>query len=100
MGIGEKLNNYKKDYLFFGTKNTLKNNKIIKNKIKYEKCCKMLYIRDLPLFIDKNLFNLNNVKKILNKKIKINKYKNIKTIILCCTHYKTIKKELLQIFWL
>lgn len=73
--------------MFFGTKNTIKKiREINKNNAKY------LYIKNLPKKIDNNLNNLEKVEKILKKYLLNKKYSEIKTIILCCTHFYTIKK--------
>ena len=87
-----KINKNKKEILFFATKNTIKNNKKIIDKNDY----KPLYINDLPLFIDNNINKLDNIKNKINKKIK--NYKNINTIVLGCTHFMLIKKQLKEIF--
>ncbi len=72
--------------LFFGTKNTIKKiQEINKNNAKY------LYIKNLPKKIDNNLNNLEKIEKILKKYLLNKKYREIKTIILCCTHFYTIK---------
>ena len=94
----EKIKNQKKQILFFGTKNTIKNNKQISELLKNKNIYKSLYIVDLPKIIDQNINKLNNILPILKSKIDIKKYKDIKTICLCCTHYKLIKKQLRQCF--
>ena len=93
-----KLENCKKEILFFGTKNTLKNNKEINNLFKNNNIYKSLYIPQLPRIIDKNINKLNNLIPLLKQKIDLKKYKNISTICLCCTHYKLIKKQLKHCF--
>lgn len=87
-----KINKNKKEILFFATKNTIKNNKKLIDKNNW----KPLYVKDLPLFIDNNINKLDNIKNKINKKIK-NK-KNINTIVLGCTHFLLIKKQLKEIF--
>lgn len=92
----KKINQLKKPILFFATKNTIKNNKFIKYKIK-ENNYKALYIRDLAKKIDNNLNNLNNLNKILKKHFLNKKYFDTKTIVLGCTHFKTIKNNIQNI---
>lgn len=91
-----KLNLLKKEILFFGTKNTIKNNKIISKKITNNAEYKALSIYNLPKYIDLNINNLDNLNNILKNKLNKNKYKNIKTIVLCCTHYKSIKNQIIK----
>lgn len=90
----KKLGTLKKDVLFFGTKNTIKNNNIIRYKISSKKGYKSLYIKNLALDIDNNLNNLDCLNEKLYKYLKKNKYKNVKTVVLCCTHFKLIKKQI------
>ncbi len=92
-----KINKLKKDVLFFATKNTIKNNKIIQDKLKNNANYFALYIKNLPKMIDNNLNNLNNLKKILKKHLKNKKYSNIKTVVLGCTHFRLIKKQICDI---
>lgn len=91
----EKL---EKPVLFFGTKNTIKNNKEIQNFIKNKNNYKSLYIANLPKIIDQNISKPNNVLPFLKQNIGYKKYKEIKTICLCCTHFKLIKKQLKYCF--
>ncbi len=104
--VGEKLQNYfnipilltkvpeillkKSDNktLFFGTKNTIK--KI--QQINENNNAKYLYIKNLPKKIDNNLNNVEKIEKILKKYLLNKKFSEIKSIILCCTHFYTIKK--------
>ncbi len=93
----EKINKLNKDVLFFATKNTIKNCNLIKNKIN-ENGYKCLYIKDLAKKIDDNLFCLENVEKILKKYLKNKKYKDVKSVVLGCTHFLTIKKQIKDCF--
>lgn len=93
MQFNEKeINKLPRDILFFGTKNTIKNNKKIIEKNNW----KPLYITDLPIFIDNNIANLEKIKPLIIKNAI--KYNNIKTIVLSCTHFSIIKKQLKDIF--
>ena len=83
-----KIQNLDDSILFFGTKNTIKK---IEEKYK-NKNINTLYIKNLPKKIDNNLNNLEKIEKILKKYLLNKKYREIKTIILCCTHFYTIKK--------
>ena len=94
---GEKINKLNKDVLFFATKNTIQNNNLIKNKLN-ENGYKSLYIKDLAKKIDDNLFYLENIEKILKKHLKNKKYNNIKSIVLGCTHFLTIKNQIKNCF--
>ena len=47
--------------------------------------------------IDNNLNNLNKLNKILKKHFLNKKYKNVSTIVLGCTHFKTIKNNIKNI---
>ena len=82
-----KIQNLDDSILFFGTRNTIKK---IEEKYK-NKNIKTLYIKNLPKKIDNNLNNLNNLENILKKHLLNKKYSNIKTIVLCCTHFKSIQ---------
>ena len=89
----EEINNSKKNILFFATKNTIKNNKKIITKNGWNS----LYIKDLPLFIDNNINRLYKIKNILLKKLNYYKNYNINTIVLGCTHFAIIKKQIKEI---
>lgn len=94
----KKLGLLKKEVLFFGTKNTLKYNKLIKLKVSSNKGYKSLFIKDLPILIDENINNLDNLNNLLKKYLKNKKYNNIKSVVLCCTHFKIIKKQIQRCF--
>ena len=94
----EKIKKQKKQILFFGTKNTIKNNKQITHLLKTKKDYKSLYIPDLAKMIDENINKPNNILPILKSKINNKKFKDIKTICLCCTHFKIIKKQIKKCF--
>lgn len=91
-----KINELKKDVLFFATKNTIKNNQIIVNKLN-NNGYKSLYIKGFAKKIDNNLNKLDNLDKILKKYLLKTKYKKVKTIVLGCTHFKTIKNNIKNI---
>jgi len=59
------------------TKQNLKNLNIIADK-------------ELPLLIEKHIFNSNILSKIVKQRIKLNKLYRYKSIILGCTHYELI----------
>ena len=80
----EFIKNCKKEILFFGTKNTIK--KIQEKYNDYQ----TLYIKDLPKKKDENLNNLNILEKLLKKYLNDKKYKNVNSIVLCCTHFTCI----------
>lgn len=86
----KEIDKQNKKILFFATKNTIKYNKKIITKNGW----KSLYIRDLPLFIDNNINRLYKTKIILNKKLNYYKNFNINTIVLGCTHFSLIKKQI------
>lgn len=94
----EQIKKQKKQMLFFGTKNTIKNNKQIAQLLKSKNDYKFLYIPDLAKIIDENINKPNNVLPVLKSKINNKKFKNIKTICLCCTHFKIIKKQIKKCF--
>lgn len=93
-----------KKILVLGTKNTLKNNKTIKNAISKVKKknknlfsknkikIKKLIIKDLARKIDENFKNLDNIQDLLNKKL--NNYKNYDSLVIGCTHYNFIKNQI------
>ena len=103
-----KCINSKKNVLLFATKNTIKNNKILKFYLWNYKNIKTVFIKNLPKLIDgfidnKSNKNKNNIIKKLkhgfcNKCGLKNKYKKIKTISLGCTHFKYIEGFLKNIF--
>lgn len=88
---------YKKQIIFFATKNTIKYNKKIKYYCNNKKLIPV-YIKDLPKLIDKKINNLNDILPILKKGFKPYSKRYINSIVLGCTHFKLIKKQLLQIF--
>ena len=93
----KKINNLSKEVLFFEKKNKIKNNNLIKNKLK-ENGYKCLYIKDLAKKIDNNLFYLENIENTLKKHLKNKKYKNINSVVLACTHFVTIKNQIKNCF--
>lgn len=88
----------KKDILFFGTKNTLKYNKKINFLLTNNAHFKGLYIKNLPKLIDENINNLDEVVPILKQSFARADLVDIKTIVLCCTHFKTIEKQIKKSF--
>ena len=78
----------KKEILLFATKNTNK----------YYKNIRKIQIKNLPKIIDENINNLNIINPTLKKHFCKNKYKNIKAIVLGCTHYIYLKENLKLIF--
>lgn len=92
----ENLENCKNNDLFFATKNTIKNSEIINNKIK-QNSIKTLYINGFARKIDENINDLEKLNKILKKHLLNKKYNNVKTIILGCTHFKSIKNNIKSI---
>ncbi len=91
------LDRLNKPVLFFATHNTIKHNKIIQKNIKNNNALS-LSIKNLPKKIDDNLFNLESIEKILNRHFKSKKMKEIKSVVLGCTHYLTIKNMLKKYF--
>lgn len=94
---------YKK-ILILATKRTLRSNKTIKNniravKIKNKKLgrtekvvIKKKFIKSLAFDIDKNCNNLNKLQLLLNNKLK--KFKDFDAVIIGCTHFNFIKKQI------
>lgn len=90
--------------LVLATKRTLKSNQTLKNNIKNIKIknrkldksqkinIKKLGIKSLASEIDKNCNHLDYVQDLLDKKL--NRYKNYNAVILGCTHYNFIKKQI------
>ena len=79
------MKKYKKnEVILFATKNTCKCFKNIKK----------IYIKDLPKLIDENINNLNVLNPILIQYFSRKKLKNIKGIILGCTHFIYLKENL------
>lgn len=76
----------KKDVLLFATHATIKKCKI--------HGIKKIYIKNLPKLIDENLDKLYSLNPILIKYLLKNKYKNIKAIVLGCTHFIYLKNNL------
>lgn len=76
----------KKDILLFATHATIKKCKI--------RGIKKLYIKNLPKLIDDNLDELYSLNPILIKYLLKNKYKNIKAIVLGCTHFIYLKNNI------
>lgn len=93
-----------KESIIFATKNTLKYSKFIKYyKLNYSKI-KVVHVKNLAKHIDEflaeeNLNYLKLLKKafIFNKKLK-NKYKFTENMVLGCTHFKYLEKDLKNIF--
>ena len=94
-----------KDVVFVGTEPAIKpalkkysKNEVVlfatKNTCKYYKNIKKIYIKNLPKLIDENINNLNVINPILIKYFLKKKYKNIKGIILGCTHFIYLKENL------
>ena len=94
----KKINELKKAVLFFGTKNTIKNNQIIKYNTKTQKGYTALYIKNLAVDIDNNINNLDSLNEKLSKYFKKSKYNKTKSVVLCCTHFKLIKKQIQKCF--
>ncbi len=88
-----EINKCNRNILFFATKNTIKYNK----KLLIKNGWKPLFINDLPLFIDNNINRLYKTKIILNKKLNYYKNDGINTIVLGCTHFSLIKKQIKEI---
>ncbi|MBO4412722.1 MAG: glutamate racemase [Clostridia bacterium] len=93
------VDNNKKNILVLATKRTLKNNKTLKF---YTKLCKKnnikakkLFVKNLASLIDNNFEDKNLIKQTLNKKIK---NKNFDAVVLGCTHYNFVKKEIKDCF--
>lgn len=94
---------YKK-ILILATNRTLKSNRTIKSSIKSVKIknkslnknnkiiIKKKAIKNLAFQIDKNCNNLNNIQDLLDKNFK--KYKNFDALIIGCTHFNFIKKQI------
>lgn len=80
-----------KKVLIMATKHTIKN-KNVKGYLKTNKNAKTLVISSLAKEIDNNLENLDNINNILQKNLK--KFEDIDEIIIGCTHYSFIKKQL------
>lgn len=76
--------------LVLGTKFTISNCKILKNK-SFNK----LALPKLSVLIDKNYPNFVKCKKYLQKKLK--SFVGVKNVIIGCTHYSFIKTEIKQI---
>ena len=93
-----QIKKQKKSVLFFGTKNTIKNNKQISSLIKANCCYKSLYIPNLAKLIDENINCPNKLLPLLKSKINCKKYRDVCTVCLCCTHFKIIKKQIKKCF--
>lgn len=85
----------KQNILVLATKRTLKNNGNLKF---YIKSCKKtnikikkLFIKNLAYLVDNDFENKDLIKKTLSKKIK---NKNYDAVVLGCTHYNFLKKEI------
>ena len=87
----------KEPTLVLATQCTVKNNKEIK-KCKKEKNIYIKSFTTLAKKIDKNINNLDILQKYLFKKLKGYKKKNIKNIVLGCTHYNYIKNQIQTVF--
>lgn len=106
--IKDDVKTCKNNVLLFATKNTIFNNKIVKFNMWNNSNIKTAYIKNLPKIIDNYLLNKNsNNKRIIIKALKKKfcyknklkkQYKNIKYIILGCTHFKYIQPFLSNIF--
>ncbi len=83
--------------LILGTTNTIKNNK----RIQFYKNNKNLYVlglSNLAKIIDDNIKKLDTILPILRAKLAPYINFEIKNIVLACTHYNYIKKQLKTIF--
>lgn len=80
-----------KSTLVLSTKATLKIGEI-NSQYKNNKSVNFVSFKNLAKKIDKNINNLDNLQYFLNKKLK--KYKNYNNVVLGCTHYNLIKKQL------
>ena len=85
----------KQNILILATKRTLKNNKNLKL---YTKSCKKkkikikkLFIKNLAYLVDNKFEDKNLIKKTLTKRIK---NKDYDAVVLGCTHYNFLKKEI------
>lgn len=89
----KRVKNLSKDILFFATKNTIKNNKYIQTQIR-EQGNFALYIKNLPKNIDKNIKNLEKIDNYIKKPLSNKRFRNVKTIVLGCTHFCVIKNNI------
>lgn len=97
--VSPKINTniLKNKTLILGTTNTIKYNK----KIKFYKNNKNLYVlglSNLAKIIDDNMKHLDAVLPIIQPKLAPYMNFSIKNIVLACTHYNYIKKQLKSIF--
>ena len=86
-----------KPTLILATKNTIKHNQLIKQ-LKKQKNIYCYGFRTLAKKIDNVFGDCERLKQYLYKKLVKYKNKNIKNIILGCTHFNYIKKQLKSIF--
>lgn len=87
----------KKSTLVLATKCTVKHNKEVK-KYKNQKNIYVKGFGTLAKKIDKNINNLNLLQGYLLRKLKKYKNKNIKNIVLGCTHFNYIKNQIQTVF--
>lgn len=80
----------KNEILVLATDVTIKNSKVLK---RYKKICKSP--KNLPKFIDENLFDRKKIEDYLKSALQ---NFNGKALVLGCTHFEGIKEELKKIF--
>ena len=95
--ILDKAKYHYKPTLVLATNNTIKHNKKI-IELKNYKYFYFYGFKTLAKKIDNKIEDCSSLQPYLNKKLKRYKNKNIKNIVLGCTHFNYIKNELLQIF--
>lgn len=91
--INPCVKNFKKNTLILCTKTTKKYNKVLK-KIKENKNVKILCFKFLAQKIDENIKNLSILQHFFNKKLKKYANMNISNVVLGCTHYNFVKKQI------
>ncbi len=84
-------NNYKK-ILVLATPRTLKSNLIIKKYCKTNKQIEKLAIVQLATKIDESMGNFESLTDFLDEKLR--EYKDCDAVVIGCTHYNFIKKEI------
>lgn len=77
-------------YIVLATKVTIENSSLL---CEIQSDC--FYPPDLPKVIDENLFNRNEIKKYLQNNLP---KKDFEGVVLGCTHFEGIKKELSEIY--
>ena len=90
----EEAVNSNKETLVLSTKSTLKLGKIDKNHKNNPKI-RFYAFKHLAKMIDEHMNNLDYLLPYLNKKLR--KYKNVKNVVLGCTHYNYIKPQLKKV---